>query len=78
MNSKTRREMIKAIVTGAAYAAPTILTLTAPSHLVAQGPSGMMMMMMGGGMGMGMPTFAPNLAPPPGSVTPPPPPGGAG
>jgi len=76
MNSKTRREMIKAIVTGAAYAAPTILTLTAPTHLVAQGPSGMMMIMM---MGGGMPTFAPNFAPPPpGEVTPPPPPGGAG
>ena len=75
MKSKTRREMIKAIATGAAYAAPTILTLTAPSHLVAQGPSGMMMIMM---MGGGMPTFAPNFAPPPGSVTPPPPPGGAG
>ena len=73
MNSKTRREMIKAIVTGAAYAAPTILTLTAPTHLVAQGPSGMMIMM------MGMPTFAPTFAPPPpGEVTPPPPPGGDG
>ena len=67
--------MIRAIVTGVAYAAPTILTLVAPSHLVAQGPSGMMMgMMMGGGMGMGMPTFAPNYAPPPGTS---PPPGGA-
>jgi len=71
--------MIRAIVTGVAYAAPTILTLVAPSHLVAQGPSGMMMgmmgMMMGGGIGMGMPTFAPNYAPPPGTSLPP---GGAG
>ena len=40
-----RRELIKSIVKGGVYASPVIATLAAPSRLMGQGPSGMMMPM---------------------------------
>jgi len=42
MVDRTRRDAIKTLVKGAAYASPVVYTIAAPARLVAQGSSGMM------------------------------------
>jgi len=42
MVDKSRREAIKTLAKGAAYASPVVYTIAAPTRLIAQGSSGMM------------------------------------
>ncbi|HKI94796.1 MAG TPA: hypothetical protein VJ992_05840 [Gemmatimonadales bacterium] len=57
MVDQSRRDLLKTLAKGAIYAAPFIATVSAPTRLMAQGPSMSNM----GGMGMG--PFAAPVAP---------------
>lgn len=85
MTHQGRREAIKRIARGAAYASPVIASLAAPARLMAQGPSGMMLMfcdyfpvlcMIFGGLQSDQPSGAPGSTGQPGQPGAPPP-GGA-
>ena len=66
MVNKDRRDFLKRLAKGAVYAAPVVVSMAAPVHLVGQGMGASMMMGMGMGMGMGMPDVVDPFPPPPG------------
>jgi len=74
MRGHDRREFIKRLAIGAAYAAPAVYSLTAPSDLAGQGMASKHMMDGGGGMmggGGGMMGMAPGATPAPWDRPPP-------